>query len=55
MEMLGTFEKGGGALAKIRRAEADAAAIRLGIKAYTVLDNHDGDALSNFGCKTSNN
>lgn len=39
----GHFEKGGGALAKIRRAEADAAAIRLGIKAYTVLDNHDGE------------
>jgi LmbE family N-acetylglucosaminyl deacetylase len=39
----GHFEKGGGALAKIRRAEAIEAGKRLGIKEYTVLDNHDGE------------
>jgi LmbE family N-acetylglucosaminyl deacetylase len=39
----GHFEKGGGALAKIRRAEANLAAKRLGIDAYTVLDNHDAE------------
>ncbi len=37
------IEKGGGALAKIRRAEANLAAKRLGIDAYTVLDNHDAE------------
>ncbi|EAR13539.1 hypothetical protein PI23P_03557 [Polaribacter irgensii 23-P] len=40
----GHFEKGGGALAKIRRAEANEAAKRLNIE-YTVLDNHDGELL----------
>jgi LmbE family N-acetylglucosaminyl deacetylase len=40
----GHFEKGGGALAKIRRAEAIEAGKRLGIQ-YTVLDNHDGELL----------
>ena len=40
----GHFEKGGGALAKIRRAEATEAGKRLGIQ-YTVLDNHDGELL----------
>ncbi|WP_142785361.1 PIG-L deacetylase family protein [Changchengzhania lutea] len=39
----GHFNKGGGALAKIRRAEAKEAAKRLGIEAYTVLDNHDAE------------
>lgn len=39
----GHFDKGGGALAKIRRAEANLAAKRLGIDAYTVLDNHDAE------------
>lgn len=39
----GHFEKGGGALAKIRRAEAIEAGKRFGIKEYTVLDNHDGE------------
>lgn len=39
----GHFEKGGGALAKIRRSEAKEAAKRIGIDAYTVLDNHDGE------------
>jgi len=32
-------------LAKIRRAEAEKAAKELGIKEYTVLDNHDGELL----------
>lgn len=41
----GHFEKGGGALAKIRRAEAKESAKRLGIKEYTVLDNHDAELL----------
>jgi LmbE family N-acetylglucosaminyl deacetylase len=40
----GHFAKGGGALAKIRRAEAKEAAKRLNIE-YTVLDNHDGELL----------
>jgi LmbE family N-acetylglucosaminyl deacetylase len=40
----GHFEKGGGVLAKIRRAEAIEAGKRLGVK-YTVLDNHDGELL----------
>jgi LmbE family N-acetylglucosaminyl deacetylase len=43
----GHFEKGGGALAKIRRAEAMEAGRRLGIE-YTVLDNHDGELLPNL-------
>lgn len=38
----GHYEKGGGHLAKIRRAEAQEAGKRLGIE-YTVLDNHDGE------------
>jgi LmbE family N-acetylglucosaminyl deacetylase len=41
----GHFNKGGGALAKIRRKEAEEAARRLGIKEYVVLDNHDGELL----------
>ena len=39
----GHFAKGGGNLAKIRRAESQEAANRLGIDAYTVLDNHDAE------------
>lgn len=39
----GHFRKGGGHLAKIRREEAEEAARRLGIDAYTVLDNHDAE------------
>ena len=39
----GHFAKGGGNLAKIRRAESQEAASRLGIDAYTVLDNHDAE------------
>ncbi|MCM4160093.1 PIG-L family deacetylase [Antarcticibacterium flavum] len=41
----GHFNKGGGHLTKIRRAEAKEAAKRLGIETYTVLDNHDGELL----------
>ncbi|MDH5603881.1 MAG: PIG-L family deacetylase, partial [Cyclobacteriaceae bacterium] len=36
---------GGGALAKIRRAEAEESARRLGIVEYKVLDNHDGELV----------
>ncbi len=39
----GHFAKGGGNLAKIRIAEAKEAGKRLGIDAYTVLDNHDAE------------
>lgn len=40
----GHQEKGGGALAKIRRAEAQEAGKRFGVK-YVVLDNHDGELM----------
>jgi LmbE family N-acetylglucosaminyl deacetylase len=40
----GHHEKGGGALAKIRRAEAEEAGKRFGVK-YIVLDNHDGELM----------
>ena len=40
----GHFDKGGGALAKIRRAEAEEAGKRFGVK-YIVLDNHDGELM----------
>lgn len=40
----GHHEKGGGALAKIRMAEAKEAGKRLGVK-YMVLDNHDGELM----------
>jgi LmbE family N-acetylglucosaminyl deacetylase len=40
----GHFNTGGGALAKIRRAEAKEAGKRLGVK-YIVLDNHDGELM----------
>ena len=40
----GHFEKGGGALAKIRRAEAQEAGKRFGVK-YIVLDHHDGELM----------
>jgi len=40
----GHYEKGGGALAKIRRAEALEAGKRFGVK-YLVLDNHDGELM----------
>ncbi len=41
----GHHEKGGGALAKIRRAEAQEAARRLGLMEYEVFDNHDAELL----------
>jgi LmbE family N-acetylglucosaminyl deacetylase len=41
----GHYNKGGGHLAKIRRKEAEESAKRLGIKEYTVLDNHDAELL----------
>lgn len=41
----GHHEKGGGALARIRRAEAHEAAERLGIAEYEVFDNHDAELL----------
>ncbi|HKI87839.1 MAG TPA: PIG-L family deacetylase [Draconibacterium sp.] len=40
----GHFSKGGGDLAKIRRAEAQEAGKRFGVK-YVVLDNHDGELM----------
>ncbi len=40
----GHHEKGGGALAKIRRAEAEEAGKRFGVN-YVVLDNHDGELM----------
>lgn len=41
----GHHEKGGGALARIRRAEAEESARRLGIHEYKVFDNHDAELL----------
>jgi LmbE family N-acetylglucosaminyl deacetylase len=41
----GHYSKGGGALAKIRMAEAQEAGKRLGVKEYVVLDNHDGELM----------
>lgn len=41
----GHYAKGGGALAKIRMAEAQEAAKRLGVKEYVVMDNHDGELM----------
>jgi LmbE family N-acetylglucosaminyl deacetylase len=40
----GHHEKGGGTLAKIRRAESEEAGKRFGVK-YIVLDNHDGELM----------
>lgn len=40
----GHHEKGGGALARIRRAEATEAGKRFGVE-YIVLDNHDGELM----------
>ncbi len=40
----GHYAKGGGALAKIRIAEAKEAGKRFGVE-YTVLDNHDGELM----------
>lgn len=41
----GHHEKGGGVLARIRRAEAQESAQRLGISEYEVFDNHDAELL----------
>lgn len=41
----GHYSKGGGALAKIRTAEAEEAGKRFGIKEYQVMDNHDGELM----------
>lgn len=41
----GHQDKGGGALARIRHAEAQEAGRRLGIAEYKVLDNHDGELV----------
>jgi len=41
----GHYAKGGGALAKIRMAEAQEAGKRLGVKDYVVMDNHDGELM----------
>ena len=41
----GHYAKGGGALAKIRMAEAEEAGKRLGVKEYVVMDNHDGELM----------
>lgn len=41
----GHHEIGGGALARIRRAEAEEAAKRFGISEYEVFDNHDAELL----------
>jgi LmbE family N-acetylglucosaminyl deacetylase len=40
----GHHEKGGGALARIRRAESEEAGKRFGVK-YVVMDNHDGELM----------
>jgi LmbE family N-acetylglucosaminyl deacetylase len=41
----GHYAKGGGALAKVRMAEAEEAGKRLGVKEYVVMDNHDGELM----------
>jgi LmbE family N-acetylglucosaminyl deacetylase len=41
----GHYATGGGALAKIRIAEAQEAGKRLGVKEYVVMDNHDGELM----------
>ncbi len=46
----GHFNKGGGALAKIRRAEAHEAGRRFGVT-YKVLDNHDGELMPDLNVR----
>jgi LmbE family N-acetylglucosaminyl deacetylase len=41
----GHYSMGGGALAKIRMAEAEDAGKRFGIEEYLVMDNHDGELM----------
>lgn len=48
----GHHEKGGGALATIRRAEAQEAGRRLGVK-YVVLDYHDGELMPTLEVRRS--
>ncbi len=48
----GHYEKGGGALAKIRRAEAQEAGRRFGVK-YVVLDYHDGELMPTLEVRRS--
>ncbi len=43
----GHYAKGGGALAKIRRAEAQESGRRFGVT-YKVLDNHDGELMTDL-------
>ncbi|NMB50308.1 MAG: PIG-L family deacetylase, partial [Bacteroidales bacterium] len=46
----GHFNTGGGALAKIRRAEAQEAGKRFGVT-YKVLDNHDGELMADLNVR----
>jgi LmbE family N-acetylglucosaminyl deacetylase len=46
----GHFSKGGGALAKIRRSEAQEAGKRFGVK-YIVMDNHDGELTADLNIR----
>lgn len=46
----GHFAKGGGALAKIRRAEAQEAGKRFGVT-YRVMDNHDGELQADLNIR----
>ncbi len=46
----GHFSKGGGALAKIRRSEAEEAGKRFGVT-YLVLDNHDGELTADLNIR----
>ncbi len=47
----GHYAKGGGELARIRRAEAREAGRRLGIDEYQVLDNHDGELVPSLNVR----
>ncbi len=46
----GHYSKGGGALAKIRRSEAEEAGKRFGVT-YIVLDNHDGELTADLNIR----
>lgn len=46
----GHYSNGGGALAKIRRSEAQEAGRRFGVK-YIVLDNHDGELMPDLNIR----
>lgn len=47
----GHYAKGGGELARIRRAEAKESGRRLGIDEYQVLDNHDGELVPSLNVR----